>query len=354
MNQDNTGIYSLYTEGLFDRAKATAAGMGGAIKGAGTRLAAGAQGAVAGLTGNVAAAQAAGQKGAAGKQMAQDAKTQSIVNTHSQKIKKAINDYTGDLVKLKVMEPKAATDLTNKFTQSALSYANATRITGTPTAATATAPTVPPVLKPAATSVPTAAAKKIVPKTPTKPTAPIPVTTAATPSVPAPVAAVPGTSVTSPTTAPAGAAPAASAPAKPASVKTKGPSAASASKTTASMHSLPQKDKIKALLLNPVRSPATKLPSGEMKQLMSAAKFVAGKYHADKGQPGKGSVQDGIDLLKSEKDLSSYDKPLEDLKQQILNSTGLNADELTEILSDPAVQKKLGESTNSFKNYFAF
>jgi len=120
------------------------------------------------------------------------------------------------------------------------------------------------------------------------------------------------------------------------------------------VHSLPQKDKIKALLLKPARSPATKLPSGEMKQLMSAAKFVAGKYHADKGQPGKGSVQDGIDLLKSEKDLSSYDKPLEDLKQQILNSTGLNADELTEILSDPAVQKKLGESTNSFKNYFVF
>ena len=338
MNQDAKLIFEAYNkrlnEGLFDRAKATAAGIGGAIKGVGSRLAAGAQGAVAGLAGNVAAAQAAGQKGAAAKQMAQDAKTQSIVNTHSQKIKKAINDYTGDLVKLKIMEPKAATDLTNKFTQSALSYANATRVTGTPTAATATAPTVPPVLKPTVTSVPTAAAKKIVPKAIPKPVAPAP----ATPAIAAPS----GTSIAAPVTAPAGATPAASAP-------TKSPAPSSASIPT-TPSATPTKAK-------PSRGGVLAANAGEIKNLLDAAKYVAGKYYADKGQPGKGSVQDGIELLKAEKDLTAYDKPLEDLKQQVLKSTGYTADKLLSIIDNPMVLKKLmqtKESVDSFKNYFVF
>jgi hypothetical protein len=409
VNQDAKLIFEAYNkrlnEGLFDRAKATAAGMGGAIKGAGSRLAAGAQGAVAGLTGNVAAAQAAGQKGAAAKQMAQDAKVQSIVNSHSQKIKKAINDYTGDLVKLKVMEPKAATDLTNQFTQSALSYANATRAAGTPTASSNASSNDPstwltsPAFKPAATSVPTAAANraspikrsKVLPRirpsaaTPA-PSAPAP-TTPTTPAQQPPASAetsenpenqrinynplandnkIPkevvdkvraanrarpikrskglppaGTSVTTPATAPAGATPVASAPDK---------SPAPAASASASPEDKVQQVRDAAL----GKSTAGANYEKDLKQLINAAKYVAGKYYADKGQPGKGSVQDGAELLKAEKDLSAYDKPLEDLKQQVLKNTGLNMDELSQILAEPEVQKKLGESVNSFKNYFIF
>lgn len=134
-------IINQINEGLFDRAKANVAGAVGTVKGIGARASGTLGAAKAAFTGDQAALQAAGQKAAAGKQMGVDAKTQSIVGSHQQKLTKAINDYANDLNKLKLSDPKSVDQLKQDLTsqiQSAVKVPTApAAATGTPSAGTA-------------------------------------------------------------------------------------------------------------------------------------------------------------------------------------------------------------------------
>jgi len=85
-------IINQINEGLFDRAKANVAGMVGSAKGIGTRIAGAAQSIPAAFGGDKQKLADIGQKTAAAKQMGVDAKSQSIVGSHQQKLTKAIND----------------------------------------------------------------------------------------------------------------------------------------------------------------------------------------------------------------------------------------------------------------------
>jgi len=136
-------IINQINEGLFDRAKANVAGAVGAVKGMGARISGTAGAAKAAFGGNTAGAQASVQKAAAGKQMGLDAKTQSIISSHQKKLAKAIDDFTGDLNKLKLSDPNSVNQLKqslNAQVQSAVKAPAPT--TATPTTSTSSgAPT---------------------------------------------------------------------------------------------------------------------------------------------------------------------------------------------------------------------
>lgn len=135
-------IINQINEGLFDRAKANVAGMVGSAKGIGTRISGAAQAVPAALMGNKGKLADIGQKSAAAKQMGIDAKTQSIVGSHQQKLTKAINDYANDLSKMKLSDQKSIDQLKQDLTsqiQSAVKVPTApATATGTPSAGTAT------------------------------------------------------------------------------------------------------------------------------------------------------------------------------------------------------------------------
>lgn len=101
-------------EGLWDRTKARVAGVGGAVKGLGQRVAGGVKGAVAGATGDIAGAQAAAQQGKAGKAAGPVAKVNSYRNTAQTKIKKLTDEILNDLSKLGI-DIKANQNIANGF-----------------------------------------------------------------------------------------------------------------------------------------------------------------------------------------------------------------------------------------------
>jgi len=180
-------------EGLWDRTKARAAGVGGAVKGLGQRVAGGVKGAVAGATGNVAGAQAAAQQGKQGEVAGPVAKINSYKATAQQKIKKLTDEILGDLSKLGI-DIKANQNIANGFIGN-LNKGFDNLVQGLQGSAPAAAPTgaTPPKLK-SKSPTPATAAPTTAPSTPTTSTsaapAPAPSTPAATsstPSTPAPM-----------------------------------------------------------------------------------------------------------------------------------------------------------------------
>lgn len=181
-------------EGLWDRTKARAAGLGGAVKGLGQRVAGGVKGAVAGVTGNVAGAQAAAQQGKQGAVAGPIAKINSYKATAQQKIKKLTDEILEDLSKLGI-DIKANQNIANGFVGN-LDKGFDNLIQGLQGSAPAAAPTgaTPPKLKsksptPAAAAPTTASTPAPAPSTPAAP-APAPSTptaTTSTPSTPAPM-----------------------------------------------------------------------------------------------------------------------------------------------------------------------
>jgi hypothetical protein len=101
-------------ESIWDRAKANVAGVGGAVKGFGQRVAGGVKGAVAGATGDIAGAKAAAQQGKMGKAAGSVAKINSYRATAQQKIKKLTDEILGDLTKLGI-NIKANPNIANGF-----------------------------------------------------------------------------------------------------------------------------------------------------------------------------------------------------------------------------------------------
>lgn len=207
-------IINQINEGLFDRAKANVAGAVGTVKGMGARASGTLGAAKAAFLGNDAALQAAGQKAASGKQMGIDAKTQSIVGSHQQKVTKAIDDYANDLKKLKLSDPRSVDQLKQSLTaqiQSAVKAPAAASTSSTPTTSTSSgAPAGSASTSTSTTTSPTATsptATSPAAPTPGAPAAPAPgATPAASPAAASPTTGAPATATPSPS-APAAAAP---------------------------------------------------------------------------------------------------------------------------------------------------
>lgn len=104
MNKDSKLIFEAYQnkleEGLFDRLKARAAGVGGTVKGIGDRIAGGVKGAYAGYQGDDEASKAAAQQGHAGKIQGDISKINSYKATAEKKIKELTSEIMNDLTKL--------------------------------------------------------------------------------------------------------------------------------------------------------------------------------------------------------------------------------------------------------------
>lgn len=187
-------IINQINEGLFDRAKANVAGAVGTVKGMGARASGTLGAAKAAFFGDKPGVQAAADKAASGKQMGIDAKTQSIVGSHQQKLTKAIDDYANDLNKLKLSDPgsvnKLKQDLTSQIQSAVRAPTAPAASTGTPSAGAASGAAGS---TPTSSGAPTSATASTATPTPTTATAP----TAPTASTATPPA---GSSAASPTT----------------------------------------------------------------------------------------------------------------------------------------------------------
>jgi len=168
-------------EGIWDRAKANVAGVGGAVKGFGQRVAGGVRGAVAGATGDIAGAKAAAQQGKMGKAAGSVAKINSYRATAQQKIKKLTDEILSDITKLGI-DIKANPNIANGFIGTLNKGFDSLvgELQGSTPATAAPAGATPPKLRP-------------------KSPAPAPVPAATTPA-PAPAASVPPTAATTLTT----------------------------------------------------------------------------------------------------------------------------------------------------------
>jgi len=104
MNKDSKLIFEAYQnkleEGLFDRLKARAAGVGGTVKGIGDRIAGGVKGAYAGYQGDDEASKAAAQQGLQGKIQGDISKINSYKATAEKKVRERTNEIMSDLTKL--------------------------------------------------------------------------------------------------------------------------------------------------------------------------------------------------------------------------------------------------------------
>lgn len=188
-------------EGLWDRTKARAAGLGGAVKGLGQRVAGGVKGAVAGATGNEAGAQAAAQQGKQGAIAGPIAKINSYKATAQQKIKKLTDEILGDLSKLGI-NIKANDKVANGFIGT-LNKGFDNLIQGLQGSAPAAAPkgATPPKLK-SKSPTPAKAAPTTAPSTTTTPAAASSASspTPSTPAAPAPAPSTPAATTLTPST----------------------------------------------------------------------------------------------------------------------------------------------------------
>jgi len=181
-------------EGIWDRAKANVAGVGGAVKGFGQRVAGGVKGAVAGATGDIAGAKAAAQQGKMGKAAGSVAKINSYRATAQQKIKKLTDEILGDLSKLGI-DIKANPNIANGFIGTLNKGFDSLvgELQGSSPSTAAPAGATPPKLKPKspapAATTPAPAATTPAPA----PTAPVPPAAAASPSAPTPAVTTPTT-----------------------------------------------------------------------------------------------------------------------------------------------------------------
>lgn len=118
MNKDSKLIYEAYQknleEGLFDRLKARAAGVGGSIAGAGSRVAGAVKGAAAGLRGDEEGAKAAAQQGLQGKIQGDVAKINSYRATAEKKIRDLTNEIINDMTQLGI-DTKVNYNIANGF-----------------------------------------------------------------------------------------------------------------------------------------------------------------------------------------------------------------------------------------------
>jgi hypothetical protein len=178
-------------EGIWDRAKANVAGVGGAVKGFGQRVAGGVKGAVAGATGDIAGAKAAAQQGKMGKAAGSVAKINSYRATAQQKIKKLTDEILGDLSKLGI-DIKANPNIANGFIGTLNKGFDSLvgELQGSSPATAAPAGATPPKLKPKSPApAPAPAATTPAPA----PAASEPPAAAASPSAPTPAATTPTT-----------------------------------------------------------------------------------------------------------------------------------------------------------------
>jgi hypothetical protein len=188
-------------EGIWDRAKANVAGVGGAVKGFGQRVAGGVKGAVAGATGDIAGAKAAAQQGKMGKAAGSVAKINSYRATAQQKIKKLTDEILGDLSKLGI-DIKANPNIANGFIGTLNKGFDSLvgELQGSSPSTAAPAGATPPKLKPKspapAATTPASAATTPAPAATTPapaPAAAVPPAAAASPSTPTPAVTAPTT-----------------------------------------------------------------------------------------------------------------------------------------------------------------